>query len=503
MTRFDCDLVVLGSGFGGTLLATIARKLGYSVVLLERDRHPRFAIGESSTPLSNYKLAQLADHIGLDWLRPFARYGTWTATHPEITRGLKRGFSFFRHERSRPFAPRNDGSNALLVAASPNDLDSDTHWLRSEFDAHVVAKAVESGVPYLDECEAGQIRHDARGWELHGTRPDGEVRVHAKLLVDATGTGRVLADALAIPSVDPADLRVRSRAIYSHFTGVARWQDLLENECGPAATAAHPYRCDDAALHQIIDGGWMWILRFDNGITSVGFSLDPNVHPLRPDETADEEWRRLLAAYPSLARQFARAEPVRPFVRTGRLQRRFAQAAGPDWAMLPHTAGFLDAWLSPGIAQTLFAVNRLGRVLADERTDRGRERRFLEYDQTVRRELAWVDEITGTCFDCFDRFPVLATVAMVYFVAAIYCEERERTGEAGADAAFLLADHPEFREIADRIFRTARRVPVRDAAAFMGDVRKQISPYNLAGLCDPARYNMYPFVAGGFAPPGG
>ncbi len=494
MTRIDCDLAVLGSGFGGTLLATIARTLGYSVALVERGRHPRFAIGESSTPLSNFRLARIADDFGLDWLRPFARHGTWKAAYPHLTCGLKRGFSFFRHEAGRPFAPRADHANALLVSASPDDRDSDTHWLRAEFDSHAVARAVVAGVPYLDECEVHAVRHGPGGWELDGTRPDAAVQVRSKLLVDATGTGQVLAEALGIPAADPADLRVRSRALYSHFTGVERWQHLLEAEFGPTATAPHPYPCDAAALHQIIDGGWMWVLRFDNGVTSAGFSLDPDRHPIRPDETPKDEWRRLLHTYPSLGRQFARAEPVRPFVRTGRLQRRLTRAAGADWAMLPHAVGFLDAWLSPGIAQTLFAVNRLARILAEERTEAGRARRLHDYDRTVLRELAWVDEITGTCFACFDRFPILATVTMVYFVAAIYGEARERTGRAGPDDAFLLADHPEFRELAGRAFRQAVRTPAADAGRFAAEVGGRLAPYNLGGLCDPARHNMYPFI---------
>jgi FADH2 O2-dependent halogenase len=293
---------------------------------------------------------------------------------------------------------------------------------------------------------------------------------------------------------------VRSRALYSHFTGIARWQNLLEDEFGTTSTSSHPYRCDDAALHQIIDGGWMWLLRFDNGVTSAGFSLDPERHPIHPDESPKDEWRRLLATYPSLARQFASAEPVRPFIRTGRLQRRLARAAGADWAMLPHTAGFLDAWLSPGIAQTLFAVNRLGKILAEERTEHGRERRLHEYNQTVLRELAWVDEITGTCFKCFDRFPILATAVMLYFAAAIYCEERERSGQSGSDDAFLLAEHAPFREIAGEIFDRAVRTPSDEAARFGRDVGEQIAPFNLGGLCDPDRFNMYPFISGSPAP---
>src|SRR5437867_9103337 len=119
MTRTDCDLAILGSGFGGTLLALVARRLGFSVALLERGTHPRFAIGESSTPLADFKLAAIANHFGLDWLRPFGKYGTWKATYPDVRCGLKRGFSFFRHQLGEHFAPRENSTNALLVAASP------------------------------------------------------------------------------------------------------------------------------------------------------------------------------------------------------------------------------------------------------------------------------------------------------------------------------------------------------------------------------------------------
>src|SRR3984957_3758825 len=188
MTSIDCDLVIIGSGFGGTLLAIIAQRLGYSTALLERGQHPRFAIGESSTPLADFKLATIADRFGLDWLRPFAKYGSWKATNPHLSCGLKRGFSFFRHERGQQFTPRTDNANALLVAASPNDATADTHWFRAEFDAHLVSRAVEAGVPYFDNLEVNAVRHGPAGWELEGTRPDGTVAIRAGMLVDATGT---------------------------------------------------------------------------------------------------------------------------------------------------------------------------------------------------------------------------------------------------------------------------------------------------------------------------
>jgi FADH2 O2-dependent halogenase len=498
--HIDCDIAILGSGFGGTLLAIIAHKLGFDTALLERGSHPRFAIGESSTPLADFRLAAIADRFGLDWLRPFAKYGPWQAAYPHVGCGLKRGFSFFRHERDRPYVPRESNDNALLVAASPTVDRSDTHWFRADFDAHLVQRALDAGVPYLDRFDVQSLRHDDGGWHIEGSRPDGAVSIQAGLLVDATGDGQAVGRALNVAPVEPSVLRARSRALYSHFRGVPRWHDLLEESAGPAATAQHPFPCDAAALHHIIDHGWMWVLRFDNGITSAGFSLDPDVHPLRADESPDAEWARLLSAYPSLQRQFGSAERLRPWVRTGRLQRRLTRAAGLDWALLPHAAGFLDAWLSPGIAQTLFAVERIGCILAEDGRGPRRERRLAEYGESVLRELAWVDEITGTCFACFDRFEVLVTVAMLYFVAAIYCEERERAGQASPDAAFLLADDAAYRAIGARVVREAPTVPAAEAAPFAAWFHDSIAPYNRAGLCDPARRNMYPYITAARGP---
>src|SRR5262249_13739214 len=159
-------------------------------------------------------------------------------------------------------------------------------------------RAVAAGVPYLDRLEIATVRHDDHGWHLAGTRPDGAVSVRAGFVVDATGNGQMLAGALGLQPVEPSALRTRSRALYSHFTGVARWHDVLEEAHGPSATADHPFPCDAAAQHQIIDGGWMWVLRFDHGVTSAGFSLDPDVHPVRPGEAPEAEWARLLSAYP-------------------------------------------------------------------------------------------------------------------------------------------------------------------------------------------------------------
>jgi len=138
-------VAVVGSGFAGSLLARVLAVQGHDVVLLERGTHPRFAIGESSTPLANLTLERLARRYGLDDCYDLAAHGRWVARFPELKRGLKRGFTFYRHHAGRPFARDGSRTERLLVAASPNDQIADNHWLRAFVDHHFVHAALHSG----------------------------------------------------------------------------------------------------------------------------------------------------------------------------------------------------------------------------------------------------------------------------------------------------------------------------------------------------------------------
>ncbi|HUG89439.1 MAG TPA: NAD(P)-binding protein, partial [Planctomycetaceae bacterium] len=75
--RLDAEIAVIGSGFGGSLTALLLDRIGRRPVLVDRGSHPRFAIGESSTPIANLVLRDLALRYGLPRLVPLAKYGTW------------------------------------------------------------------------------------------------------------------------------------------------------------------------------------------------------------------------------------------------------------------------------------------------------------------------------------------------------------------------------------------------------------------------------------------
>ena len=105
MNKKHFQIVVVGSGFAGSLMAMIGHRLGFSVAMIERGRHPRFAIGESSTPLANLLLEEIADTYDLPFVRPLSKWGTWQKELPQLACGLKRGFTFYHHTFGKKFAP--------------------------------------------------------------------------------------------------------------------------------------------------------------------------------------------------------------------------------------------------------------------------------------------------------------------------------------------------------------------------------------------------------------
>lgn len=493
-TTAVADIVILGSGFAGSVLAMILQRQGRDVLVIDKTRHPRFAIGESSTPTANLVLASLARQYDLPRLTPLAKYGTWQATYPQLTCGLKRGFSYFRHLPDTPFQPRDDHSNELLVAANSEDQLSDTHWLRSEVDAFLATEVRAAGIRLWEETDVNQLGpHAGAGWQLAGRRHGQPIAVTAGFIVDASGAAGVVPRALGIP-VQRQPCRTHSRALFGHFRGVASWQDMLEAQGG--RTADHPFPCDRAAQHQILDEGWMWLLRFENGVTSAGLVLDATRSLPDTSLSPQTQWQRCLDRYPSLRDLFARATLVDPpgtLVRTGRLQRRLTEIVGTHWAALPNTAGFIDPLHSTGIAHSLCGVERLASILEQHWQRPSQTAALLSYQESVLGELDFIDELVAACYRGLARFPLLVACSMLYFAAATTYEERRAAGDRSCD--FLCANDAALRSIVSHLTGRLSRVQSEaEVETFAAELAIAIRPFNTVGLCNPAARNMYRYT---------
>lgn len=484
------DLAIVGSGFGGSLMAMAARRLGLTAVLLERETHPRFAIGESTSPLANLILEQFAARYDLPRLLPLTTYGAWQRAYPEIVCGLKRGFTYFAQTAGEEYGMDADRNNQLLVAASPCDSLADTHWLRSDVDQFLVNEAISIGVDYHDRADLAPPRWENGTATLTGERLGVPFALHAHFIIDATGPRGFLSRALEMKEAVFAAYP-KTQSLYTHFIGVKRCDGLASY----ATAGTPPYPMDDAALHHIFDGGWLWVLRFGSGVTSAGVTVtDALASELRLCE-GRPAWHRLLNRFPTLQAQFAEAVPIRPITYAPRLAYRTSAATGPGWAMLPSAAAFIDPLFSTGIPLTLLGVERLCRILEE---DWGTERlgeRMQEYGEITLAEADATADYIGACYAALGCFPVFSALSMFYFAAASYSEMARRLDRPHLVRRFVAADHPQFgpslRRTTAWVRDHAPGFTTGEITQFTADVREAVACLNVAGLCNPAKQNWY------------
>lgn len=483
---------MVGSGFAGSLLAMIARQLGRTVVLIERGSHPRFAIGESSTPLSNLLLEELAGRYRLDAIRPLAKWGSWQRSHPETACGLKRGFTFYHHCLGSEHAPDIEHRNQLLVAASPRDEIADTHWYRAEFDHLLVREAQRLGVEYLD-CMALREFHESESEVvLTGTRSGASLEIRARFVVDATGPRGFLHHALGLGEAVLPDFPA-TQALYSHFSRVKRLNEVRLWQ----SDAAPPYPVDDAAVHHVFDGGWIWVLRFNNGLTSAGAAvIDRVADEVRLSE-GGPAWNRLLHQLPSLQEQFADARAEEPFRHLSRLSFRSDTIAGSRWALLPSSAGFVDPLLSTGFPLTLLGVSRLARMLEEDWNTTRFQSSLRACAEQSDRELLATTRLIAALYATMNNFPVFVALSLLYFAAASYSEAARRLRKAHLASSFLLCDNPVFGPACASLCERARYpLTESESSQLVRDILRSIEPFNVAGLGRSGRRNWYPVEAG-------
>jgi FADH2 O2-dependent halogenase len=457
------QIVVVGSGFAGSLMAMIAHRLGFSTALIERGRHPRFVIGESTTPLTNLLLEEIAARYDFPFLRPLCKWGSWQAQLPHIGCGIKRGFTFYHHELGRAFQPDPQLQRQLMVGASPNEEVADTHWYRPDFDYYLVEQAQALGVTYCDEVTLSNVIEEKHSVHLKGTRLGGSIELSTEYLIDATGPRGFLHHALRLPEKS-FPLLPPTQALFSHFTDVGPLPEAFLS-----AGQAPPYPPEQAAVHHVFPGGWVWVLKFNNGITSAGVAATDALANRLDFRSGEIAWCRLLDQLPSLNEIFGPANATIPFIHQPRLAFQSAAISGPRWVMLPSAAGVIDPLLSTGFPLTLFGLVRLGHLLS-EHWRRESFRAALDcYAQLTVLELESTARLVGALYAAMDRFDLFKQLSLLYFAAAHFSETARRSDQAHLADSFLLCRDPlspvncaEFasRQLSHRRQITRRNSPV-------------------------------------------
>ncbi|MQA28547.1 MAG: FAD-dependent oxidoreductase [Luteitalea sp.] len=485
----DADVAVIGSGFAGALVSLALTRRGRRVALVERGRHPRFAIGESSTPLANLLLEELADRYDLRRIRPFSKWGTWQRERPEVAGGVKRGFTFLFHRPGEPFADDGEHRCQLLVAASPRDEVADTHWYRPDFDQALACDAEAEGAVYLDETRLERMRNKGDRAVLDGTRNGRSIRISARFVVDASGPRGFLHRAIGLAD-PPLRWLPRTQGLYAHFEDVGRWDEMMPPDGAP------PYPPDAAALHHVFPGGWIWVLRFNNGITSAGAALTDRVAQAVGAGDGAAAWERLLKTLPSVGDQFREARVVHPFVHAPRVAFRTHVMWGDKWAMLPSAAGVIDPLLSTGFPLTLLGIGRLLDVLEGTSGGSERDTALAAYARVTELELDATEQLVAALYANMSDVPLFKRLSLLYFAAASFSEAARRLGRPELAPGFLLHAHPRFGPELRACAALATASPHgRGHDALLGRIDRAIEPFDTAGLLDRTRRDWYPVLA--------
>ena len=497
--RERCDVVIVGSGFAGSILARVLARQGKDVVLVERGRHPRFALGESSTPLAAISLERLAAAYGLEDLSHLAAYGRWQRHLPELRCGLKRGFTFYHHRRGEPFRNSDANEHRLLVAASPSEGIADCHWLRSDVDHFLVRQAVASGVRFRDQTHLQSFQETTSGVFMEGLGPQGSCAIEASFLVDASGPGGFLATQLSLPTAreEPG---ASTSLLYGHFRQVKEFTDLARAQGSELPLG--PYPDSRAAVHHTFEGGWLYLLPFDHGVVSAGLLRRSGARA--PQKPSMVDWQAALAPWPSLRELFSQARVDQPLSFVPRIQSRRQTATGSRWLLLPHGYAFFDPLFSTGMAWSLVAVERVADLFSSA-SGAPSPVGLRRYSELLGQEADQISHLVEAAWGCFGNFEALRAIAALYFAAVSYQELRQRLvdpdparpwaweGFLGATDAESRAFVQEGRKRVEALVQDSLRGPEKaDWTGLETWAGEAIAKRNVIGLVDSTRHHLYP-----------
>ncbi|MFF0608074.1 NAD(P)/FAD-dependent oxidoreductase [Nocardia tengchongensis] len=392
------DVVVLGSGIAGSAMATVLAKHGISTVLIDRAEHPRFSLGESMIPATSYLLRIMADRYEVP---EFDNISTFLKIRKKVTAsaGIKRNFSFVYHDPDRPF----DAAESTMLPVPHHPHGPEAHLYRQDIDAYLYRVAVKYGATVLQNTAITEVDENADGVSV--TTADGRA-ITGKYLLDCTGAFSAVAQKFDLRE-RPARMRTNSSCVFTHMIGVKPFDELYSPE-----QHGLPQPLSQGTLHHIFDGGWLWIIPFDNhdaatnDVCSIGLHLDQRGAALF-DQTQSPEtvFAQFLERFPEIAPQFEQAHTVRPWIRIPRTQYSSKRILGDRYCLVGQAAGAVDALFSRGLYITMEAVNAIGwRLIEAVRDNDFDPARFAEVERLTQGLLDAHDSVVHGSYIAFRSF---------------------------------------------------------------------------------------------------
>ena len=326
------DAIVIGGGPGGSTVATALSRAGRSVLVLEREKFPRFHVGESLLPFS----LPIFDRLGVHEKIRDAGYQT------------KYG-AFFWNETNgttRPvvFAEAHDPNHPMAYQVKRAEFDDLLLRHSASCGAEVREEVVVEDV-LLENGRAVGVRARAKGRE-----PE---EIRARVVVDASGQGAILSRKLGLRRFDP---KLKRAALFAHYADFA-W---------PAGS-----RRGDILL-PIDQGVWYWIIPFSDGTCSVGGVFDPSEVRFADGASTEARYDALLGRSRRVMRLLEGAKRISGVHGVSDYSARSSKLGGDGWVLVGDAATFLDPVFSTGVFLAMATGERAARAIDRALSRKGR-----------------------------------------------------------------------------------------------------------------------------------
>ncbi len=317
------DAIVVGGGPAGSSTAALLAEKGHDVLVVEKEKFPRYHVGESLMPFCYFPL----ERLGLiDTLMESANPRKYCVQFVRQDGFLSQPFYFFQHF----------------------DHPSSTTWQvwRSEFDKMILDKARSNGATVMEETKAKKLIKS--GDRVEGITVEseemGSLDLHAPIVVDASGRDCFAAHKQNWMVRDP---ELKKIALWTYFKGAKRDPGLDEG----ATTVAY-----------LPNKGWFWYIPLSGDMVSVGIVAERDYLFNGSTKDHEEIFQREVLNNEWIKEHLAEAEQTGEYRITGEYSYRNRYCASEGLVLAGDALGFLDPVFSSGV----FLALKSGVMLADE-----------------------------------------------------------------------------------------------------------------------------------------